>query len=388
MAQPGQTYTPNTGALQGRINQLTQQVSSGFKGMPQVRQDMGNQLLDTEGSLPVMAQDRGAMLEKLFNADQAMSSRFANPESPDFIENPMARNTGTEQYTNTLWGSLGALNTTISARKQILGDTITRGMEVYKAGLEAQQIELDNMYKQMEIAQAQEARAADTQFRKEQFAADQEYRKQQLDIEKAKLYTSTTSKPMTADASDMFQAIGLMDNYLNQFNDALNDMNGGYGPYSGAVKGALYSTLKNNPAINKLETVRQSAAPIFNRVQNPGVPGGSQQAVSLINEIKNKALPAYDENPQENWDREQAMMRTMYQNALSLYQMYGVRHPILDNSLYQQISGYGSTTGGATTIPSTPSTLQERIMTSPGKVGTTMQQYPSPDQNYDYFLGD
>ena len=160
MAEIGRTYTPQGGANAGRLQTLTDQVTSQIRGAPQVRQQMGEELMAQEQVVPTLASERGKLVENLFNIDQQMADKYSNPEGADYIEDPMARERMASGQASGMWGALAGTNEMLSARKKVLGDTLDKGMAVYEMGIRAKQAELDNQFKMLGLIQQMETAKA------------------------------------------------------------------------------------------------------------------------------------------------------------------------------------------------------------------------------------
>jgi len=197
----GKTYTGDKGAIQSNIDSLTSQVTSGIKGSPAVQQQMGESILGADQGMQTLGDQRGQLIQDLFNADKEMSAKYSNPapENPMYIENPMAREAAVGRNQNTVWGALGSLNTTISARKSLLGDALTRGMALYQSGLDAKKLELDHEYKRLDLIDRAEQRAADAKWKQDQATEQtrQFEEKQKLDREQAAGKSSLSSAAVT-----------------------------------------------------------------------------------------------------------------------------------------------------------------------------------------------
>ena len=157
MAELGTTYTDPRGAIMGNIQQLTGEVTSQIKGAPAQKEQMTSDLLQNEGILQPLAQDRGALVQKLLQADIDIAKKHGDPNSPDYIENPAVRQQALEQYQSGLYGGLAEVESLMGARKNVLKDTVDRGMAVLDAGMKAKQLEMDTQFKLLEAMDRKEA---------------------------------------------------------------------------------------------------------------------------------------------------------------------------------------------------------------------------------------
>jgi len=142
MANVGDTYTPPAGAGQGNIDQMTREVISGFKGLPQMKQNLGETLLSQDPMTGPLAEDRGKLVQQLFDYDKNLNTKYSDPSSPYYVEDPSVRTAQAGEAKNALWGSLANTNALLAARRQVLGNQVDQGVEAYKYGLDAREKEL------------------------------------------------------------------------------------------------------------------------------------------------------------------------------------------------------------------------------------------------------
>lgn len=148
--QTGRTYTDPRGPIFSRIQDLSSKVATDVKNAPVQQQQMGEQLMQNEGVLGSLSGERGKLVQQLLNADVALAEKYARPESPTYIEDPMARQRGVTGMKSALWGGLADVDALLSARKEVLGDAMEKGMQIYNAGIQATQLERDDAWKQLE----------------------------------------------------------------------------------------------------------------------------------------------------------------------------------------------------------------------------------------------
>jgi len=147
----GDTYTPEGGGAQANIDQMTQSVVSGFKGLPQFKQNLGETLLAQDPMTGPLADERGKLIQQLFDYDKNLNTKYSDPTSPYYVEDPTIRTTQQGEAKNALWGSLGNTNALLAARRQVLGSQVEQGVEAYKYGLEAQEKQLQYALEQQKL---------------------------------------------------------------------------------------------------------------------------------------------------------------------------------------------------------------------------------------------
>lgn len=144
------TYTGDLSAAESRIKSLTQAVSQGYSGLPGVSSALRTSLYEREKTLPALEVENENKIKELYTADQRYAERYANPESEMFIENPMKRRGVIAGQKADIRGELGNILNLIQQRSLTLGNAIDKGMELYKYGLEAQKLELEQAEKEWE----------------------------------------------------------------------------------------------------------------------------------------------------------------------------------------------------------------------------------------------
>lgn len=169
----GDTYTSPAGAIQDNYTQKAREYTSMIRGAPQVKQLMGEQILQGEGMIKPLADEKSKLIEQLFNADTNIAAEYANPKSETYIENPTARYQAVAPAKASMWGSLAGIDTLIGTRQKVLGDALDRGMEMYKAGLDAKALEMDYAAKMQGIGAPNRLNASEMKMQaKEQLQMD------------------------------------------------------------------------------------------------------------------------------------------------------------------------------------------------------------------------
>jgi len=275
----GDTYTSDQGPLQDRITNLQGQITSQIQGAPAARQNMGEQLMASEGSITPLAQDRGKMIEMMFNADKDLAQKYTTQGSQYQIENPMAREAAISGAENTMWGAVASLNTQIGARKAVLGDVVDRGMKIYEAGLQSKQMELDNLYRQMELND----RAA-------QRAQDMEWKRQQADTEQMRWETETglkygSGQKLSSGAQSKLNDWDAAERQLDEVIKLYGEMKKkgvDVGPIQGNVTRLIggYSDIARNPDLDRLD---QAVSTLQLMIEKPLI--GTQQSVAEMAKV-------------------------------------------------------------------------------------------------------
>lgn len=160
------TYTSPQGAIASNQMGLAKQFTSSVQGSPppqaqpvvtntqptapdvDIRTLMGEQAMQQEGVLPVLAGERGNIIRKLFEADQQIAQKYGTQNTPEYIEDPMARQRMVDAQQSTLYGALGEVDALIGARSKVLGDSLDKGMKLLEYGLKATSMS-DDLLKQL-----------------------------------------------------------------------------------------------------------------------------------------------------------------------------------------------------------------------------------------------
>jgi hypothetical protein len=152
------TYTGSLGAVEKKISDLTSAVKAGYSGLPGITDALRKALYEREKTLPGLESDVESKIQELYTADKRLAERYANPESEMYIENPMNRQAIISGQKADIRGEYGNLLNLIQSRQNVIGNALNKGLELYKAGLAAQEFELQQAEKEWErIFKKQEA---------------------------------------------------------------------------------------------------------------------------------------------------------------------------------------------------------------------------------------
>ena len=146
------TYTDEFSILEQNIADKSKAVSSGQSSLPQVTDALRRSLYDREKVLPGLEKESQDKMVELFRADQDMYGRYGNKQSEMFIEDPMARQAAVSGQKAQLRQEYGDLFGMIQDRSKTLGNALDKGVQLYQAGLAAQEAELTLAEKSWERA--------------------------------------------------------------------------------------------------------------------------------------------------------------------------------------------------------------------------------------------
>lgn len=162
------TYTGDMSAMEKLISDKGAALASGKAGLPGVTEALRKSLYSREQVLPGLEGEAQNKMTELFRADQDLQGRYGDPNSPMYIENPSARQGAVSGYKADIRGQYGDVFNMINSRSRVLGNALDKGIQLYQAGLAAQEAELGlaessweraMKKEQLKIQQSQEDRA-------------------------------------------------------------------------------------------------------------------------------------------------------------------------------------------------------------------------------------
>jgi len=148
MNPTAQTYTtpPAQGGVQAdQIQNMADQIAQGYKNVPTVQQSMATAAAAADNVTAPVAQDRGALIDQLFQHDQELNKRYSDPSSDMYMLNPLDRERAINGATTPTWGAISDLSALLGQRRAAVGNTVDKGMQAYNAGLQGQKMNLDTL---------------------------------------------------------------------------------------------------------------------------------------------------------------------------------------------------------------------------------------------------
>ena len=139
------TYSPPAGttAEQSRVDELTRALAGNIRNLPQTADAIRSSTIQNDPVNPALYGQYSDAIMQLYQHDQQLGERYSQPGGEMYLEDPVARERAIQASRGPMVGNLGAISQMIGTRRQVLGDAATRGLEIYKSGLEAQKLELD-----------------------------------------------------------------------------------------------------------------------------------------------------------------------------------------------------------------------------------------------------
>ena len=321
------TYTGAGGPTQDTYDKLAASYASQIRGAPQVKQQLGGEMMANEGSIEPLADERAKMIEKLYTADKDLGAQYSAPTSGSYIESPLAAQQAISGAEAPMWRGIEKFNTIIGARKQVLGDALQRGMEIYQTGLEAKKVELDNMQKTLERLNAKALAESQMVWQKEQAAQGQANWEKQFGLDQIKaMQDANKTTAMSKEAVDMLQQTIAARNAIDAVEKAYNEMEA----EAPQLKRAALGEIANNKFISmmpKLQAYRavvtKYALPI---AQLTGVDTTGQSSSRLLENMKGVLPTEYSHQ-----DEAQSLIKTLRQGVADkaeiLNYIHGVKVP-------------------------------------------------------------
>lgn len=147
-----------------QIAQSRQDVGQRIAGLPQFQTDLSTAVYGADKSLPSLRGQVGDKIQALYDVDKRAAERYSSPESNMFIRNPYEREKLMGQQHQAEMGSIGGLQEMIAKRQDVLGSAMGKGLDIYKAGIDAQKFEyqslMDELNMSMKIDAAKRAGAS------------------------------------------------------------------------------------------------------------------------------------------------------------------------------------------------------------------------------------
>lgn len=311
MPDLGQTYTGDRGAIQKKLDDLGASYSTSVKNAPVQQQQTGENMMANEGVIQPLAQDRGKLIQQLMEADQGLAQKYGTQGEAGYIEDPMARDRAMSAATAPTYGALSAVNTLIGSRQKVLGDAMDRGMQMYESGLKAKELEINHLYKQLELLDKQEEKT------QSQSNWEKEYALKSGEAGVVKLSTKDQAS---------YDAIDELTDTIKMIDSSSKGLS--VGPVEGSIK-RLVNKAGGEPGITQLDMANNIAAGALMRLLYPGVQQGSSAGNAIANRMLNTVLPSENDHEDERQRKIMTLLDIAKGNAKSLYSKTGVAHSLI-----------------------------------------------------------
>lgn len=153
MQPTGNTYTPAGGAIQGNLQSIADKYTQAQKNAPQAGANIANAVLAQDTVVGPTSDQRAALVQQLAQHDETYSKQYADPTSSAYMLDPMARERAISAAEAPMYGAIDKSNAMIQSRNSVLGDAVTRGKEIYQAGVDALKSEYEFINNQAAMQQ-------------------------------------------------------------------------------------------------------------------------------------------------------------------------------------------------------------------------------------------
>jgi hypothetical protein len=134
-----------------QISQARTDIGQRIAGMPQFSTNLSEQVYGKEGALPSLRTQASEKVRALYDTDKRMADRYANPASEMYMKDPYARRKLTSAQHQQGMTEIQNLNNMIANRQDVLGSAIEKGLEIYKAGIDAQKFEYQGLMDELNM---------------------------------------------------------------------------------------------------------------------------------------------------------------------------------------------------------------------------------------------
>ena len=143
---------PSYDEYMAQISQSRQDVGQRIAGLPQFQTDLSTAVYGADKSLPSLRGQVSDKIQALYDVDTRAAERYQNPTSEMFIRNPYEREKIMGQQHQQEMGTIGGLQGMISQRQDVLGNAMTKGLDIYKAGIDAQKFEYQSLMDELNMS--------------------------------------------------------------------------------------------------------------------------------------------------------------------------------------------------------------------------------------------
>ena len=139
-------------AEQSAIEAARTTLTQSYQDRPNYADELREEIYGGEQALPSLRENRDSAIRGLYDADKRMADRYANQESDMFIKNPYAREKLMSAQHQTELGGVQDIMRMIESREDVLGDILSKGLDLYDYGLKAEEFEYNAMLKDLDNA--------------------------------------------------------------------------------------------------------------------------------------------------------------------------------------------------------------------------------------------
>ena len=128
-----------------QIAQRRQEVGQRIAGMPQFQTSLSEAVYGKEKGLPSMREQMSGKIAALYDTDKRLAESYSRPGTDMYIEDPYQRRKVISAQHKQELQEIQSLQNMIANRQDVLGSAIDKGLEIYKAGVDAQKFEYEGL---------------------------------------------------------------------------------------------------------------------------------------------------------------------------------------------------------------------------------------------------
>lgn len=175
-----------TDEIQKAMRKKRTEIGSRIADYPKTAADLRSSLFGEDKTLGSLRENEAAKIKELYEHDKAVASNYV-PQTPGFIEDPGAKARFGSDVLARQGGELADIQKGIANRRDVLGDALTKGMEIFTAGLDALKFEYGGMKDerdfQLQLQELAEKRADRAESRGKTAKADTRQKQNDLDAD-------------------------------------------------------------------------------------------------------------------------------------------------------------------------------------------------------------
>lgn len=134
----------DTNAILEQMRTKRAEIGQRYADAPKTAADLRASLFGEDKTLSSLRENEAAKIKELYEHDKAIASNYV-PQTPGFIEDPGAKARFGSEVLARQGGELADIQKGIANRRDVLGDALTKGMEIFTAGLDAMKWEYGGM---------------------------------------------------------------------------------------------------------------------------------------------------------------------------------------------------------------------------------------------------
>ena len=115
-----------------------------------------------DSQLQAMSGQEMDKIKELYEHDKRLAERYANPESEAYLDDPYAREKARATQSQATLGEIGTIQSQREKRKSTLEDALSRGLQLFLAGIQGLEKESDFLQSQIDKEDKKKEKKSDT----------------------------------------------------------------------------------------------------------------------------------------------------------------------------------------------------------------------------------